>query len=186
MPDGLNLGFTGLNADLEEMVRAKERPDKPVRWPWEMPLRGLRHHREGLKSVTLVCSELSLPQARLFANLVAGYFVSGPKVRVLFDVGGELHLAPCPLTPDPSGDFDFEDFDQLSVGLIWLFAKLQSEGIAERQIMVDVTGGQKPTSIVAAAVTFNRAVEAQYVQTDDPYQVLGYDMFLTHSEPSLS
>jgi len=42
--------------------------------------------------------------------------------------------------------------------------------------MIDFTSGQKPTSIVAATLTFNRKIKAQYVQTNDPWRVLSYDV----------
>ncbi|MDR4497190.1 MAG: hypothetical protein MRK02_04590 [Candidatus Scalindua sp.] len=56
--------------------------------------------------------------------------------------------------------------------------KAEEKYISENEIMVDITGGQKPTSIVGISVTFNRKIKAQYVQTGDPYDVLSYDVIL--------
>ncbi|MBZ0108767.1 MAG: hypothetical protein K8F52_08850 [Candidatus Scalindua rubra] len=48
--------------------------------------------------------------------------------------------------------------------------------------MIDITSGQKPTSIVGASMTFNREIKAQYVSTNQPWDVLSYDVLLTSSE----
>jgi hypothetical protein len=54
--------------------------------------------------------------------------------------------------------------------------KLIQAGFNEQDIVIDITGGQKTTSIAGAVVTFNSQVTFQYVQTDDPYDVLIYDV----------
>jgi hypothetical protein len=46
----------------------------------------------------------------------------------------------------------------------------------EDEIMIDFTGGQKVTSVVAAYISANSKVKAQYVQTNDPWQVKSYHM----------
>ena len=61
-------------------------------------------------------------------------------------------------------------------------SKMRRKGIPESEIMVDFTGGQKPSSVVAAAVTFNRRVKAQYVQTNRPWNVVSYDLILGTSD----
>jgi hypothetical protein len=48
--------------------------------------------------------------------------------------------------------------------------------------MIDFTGGQKVTSVVAAAVACNRTLTAQYVQTNHPYHVISYDIQMASLE----
>ena len=77
--------------------------------------------------------------------------------------------------------WDFESFNELSDAM-WLLCKnFRKQGYAEKDIMIDFTGGQKVTSVVAAAITFNRKIKAQYVQTSDPWKVLSYDVI--HASP---
>jgi hypothetical protein len=46
----------------------------------------------------------------------------------------------------------------------------------EHDIAIDITGGQKTSSVVGAALTINRHIVSQYVQTNDPHQVVAYDL----------
>ncbi len=74
---------------------------------------------------------------------------------------------------------DFEDFKGLQDAITFGLKLLNSEyGIDEEDIIIDVTGGQKTTSIAAAAVTLNRRVAFQYVQTNPHYEVWEYDLAL--------
>ena len=59
-----------------------------------------------------------------------------------------------------------------------LFQRLKDQGVPERSIMVDFTGGQKVTSVAAVATTFDLDVSAQYVQTGGKKDVYSYDMVL--------
>jgi hypothetical protein len=53
----------------------------------------------------------------------------------------------------------------------------KNEHLADRDIMIDVTGGQKTASIAGASVTLNNDVVFQYVQTGgDPPEVFAYDL----------
>jgi len=79
--------------------------------------------------------------------------------------------------PDPAG-LDFEDYDELAGVLSRLFRQLQDQGVPERSIMVDFTGGQKVTSVAAVATTFDLDISAQYVQTGGKKEVYSYDMVL--------
>ncbi|MFA7061722.1 MAG: hypothetical protein WC156_13005 [Pedobacter sp.] len=72
---------------------------------------------------------------------------------------------------------DFEDFTNLQAAIIeGLNLMRRDYGIEEEDIIIDVTGGQKTTSIAGAAVTLNRRVAFQYVQTNPPFEVWEYDL----------
>jgi hypothetical protein len=64
----------------------------------------------------------------------------------------------------------------------YLLREFKRQHVADDRIMIDFTGGQKVTSVVAASVTFNRTIKAQYVQTNAPHQVISYDILLGSSE----
>ncbi len=181
-PEGTTL-TTDLGADLDSLAALKAQ-GAPV-WPWEMSLRGINHHLGRLKSVTMVCSPESIQQVHWFAQIVGRYVgTSGVNARVL--VKGDdsaAQLAECPCDPRLDGGWEFEDFDQLSFALRQLLTQIAAQGIPEEQIIIDFTGGQKVTSVVAAAMTFNRHIKAQYVQTGEPNKVVSYD-FVLEGKPS--
>jgi hypothetical protein len=166
-------------------------PGDRSHWRWEQPLRGIWHHlkdRRPLRSITLVCSAKSIVQAHWFGMLVRKYPSNNVGLWVLCKRGNGWDRVHCPVGDEPiltqTQGLDFERFDELSGALQWYVAeltrfRLRHKPIAERQIMIDFTGGQKVTSVVAASVTFNRRVKAQYVQTNQPWEVIGYDMLLT-------
>ncbi|MBW1992577.1 MAG: hypothetical protein JRI59_10825 [Deltaproteobacteria bacterium] len=79
--------------------------------------------------------------------------------------------------------WDFESFDELSHALWFLLRKSPFKNFSAAEVMIDITGGQKPTSVVAAAITFNRPIKAQYVQTNYPWDVISYDVELPSREP---
>lgn len=182
VPDALPLS-SDLIADLAEMVRRKP----GVRWAWEMPLRGLAHHRFALEGVTLFCSRESLPQAHLFAALLRGRYKDAfprlmpDKVRLLVGRNGRPELIACPDAPvaadaNPTHAWDFEEYEELYRGLSGMLDRLGEERVTEKQVVVDVTGGQKPNSIVGALLTVNRGAIFQYVQTGGEHKVIAYDL----------
>ena len=71
VPDGLNI--TGdLDRDMKRMEVLKENKP-PLRWSWEMPLRGLRHHLGVLEAMTIVCSDKSIGQVHWFLDICQRY-----------------------------------------------------------------------------------------------------------------
>lgn len=179
-----------LDADIETLVQLKEREEKPIRWPWEMTLRGLRHHQGTLKRVIVFCSEKSLPQVHWLGDLLKNHYQSAfedVELKVALRKGLGFRLVDCPTEavlvrgPDDLG-WDFEDFDSLSWGMIQLLNVLHDEGVSPNRVVIDFTGGQKPNSVVGAAVTFNRDTVCQYVRTEPPHRVIHYDLVLTPLE----
>ncbi len=160
-----------------------------VRWRWEMPLRGIAYQvgqqdSSTLSTVTLVCSKESLPQAHLFAEVMREFLCKtapAPKLQVLLrDGSGGVRIEPLDAGATPKYDaessWDFEDFNGLIEGLYGLIAAMGEQGIAENQIIIDVTGGQKTTSIAGASITINREVVIQYIQTNNKHEPRGYDV----------
>jgi hypothetical protein len=197
--DGIPDGFqpTGdLETDLEKLVELKRATKE--KWPWEMPLRAIAYQLGDtespgiLRGITLVCSTESVRQVDQFGRILRGHYghlLADIQVKALIKKNGRLQQRDCGL-PEPDQTTiglteegcNFEHFDDLSQAILGLLSDFKKGGIQDHQIIIDFTGGQKVTSVVAASVTFNREIKAQYVQTNHPHQVIGYDILLTSSE----
>lgn len=157
-----------LKADLDRLRELKQ-ADSKRQWSWEMPLRALAHHAASLRSVTIVCSEESIPQLGWFADIIRSYpLIADAALQVLLDSGdGKIEVRPIePHAKVEHGGWPFEDFDRLSQGLHRLVDHMLGHDRGrEQEIMIDFTGGQKVASVVAASITFNRRIKAQYVST---------------------
>ncbi len=62
--------------------------------------------------------------------------------------------------------------------MLHLLRAFKRRRVSDDRIMIDFTGGQKVTSVVAASVTFNRTIKAQYIQTNTPHEVISYDILM--------
>lgn len=189
--DGVPAGITlegNFKDDLEKLVEYKER-NKPLKWEWEMPLRAVQHHvgaKSKLKTITIVCSPESILQVGWFQNVLRKYGeLASVKVQILVKNDNEPALVASYDKSVHEG-WDFEAFDELSIALFYLLGNFRKQNIPEKEIMIDFTGGQKVTSVVAAAISFNRKIKAQYVQTSPDkqgrYNIVSYDMVLGTAE----
>jgi hypothetical protein len=177
--DGVPEGAT-LSGDLDIDIAALEAHKKSnPHWRWEMPLRAIRHHMGRLKTIVLVCSPESIKQVHWFRQLLGRYStLANVSVWVLSKENGKPTLIDCPTTPLSSGGLSFDSFDELSSGMRYILRRYGQRRVSEDEIMIDFTGGPKVTSVVAAAITFNRNIKAQYVQTNPPWNVVSYDILL--------
>jgi len=172
-----------LRADLDRLKELKQ-AGASQQWSWEMPLRALAHHAASLRSVSLVCSEESIPQLGWFGDIVRSYpLIAGAALQVLLDSGdGKIEVKPIePHARIERGGWPFEDFDRLSQGMRRLLEHmLEHHHCREQEIMIDFTGGQKVASVVAASITFNRRIKAQYVSTTS-LQPISFDIVMETS-----
>lgn len=191
-PDWLEGTERDLGTDLETLARKKNTKPKDKGgsyWAWEQALRAIHHHcKDGptLKSVTVIASSESILQASLFASVLARYpALKEIEFKLLLNMAPskECQLSRLQSPASASQGFKFEDFTQLSGALRNLILQLTKGSLSESDIMIDFTGGKKVTSVVAAAMTFNSSVEAQYVQTECPWNVLSYKLIIP--EPPL-
>ncbi len=156
-------------------------------WSWEMPLIAINHHKKSLKAVTLVCSkkEGSIGQVQDFCYICKKYnelnnikfFVAGQKSDDSF----ELLKPPKDIKEydgfnfNGSDGFDFNDFDQLIKCYDFILSEFKKKKYSYKHTAIDITGGQKPTSIAAASATFNKGVLTQYVDTNTK-KPIAYDL----------
>jgi len=162
-----------------------EKKARQLTWSWEMPLRAIVHHLGKLVSVTIVCSPESFRQAGAFLTIVRHY----PSLKEKpFSILGLEDNHPRLVRYDEfsasiMSGINFENFDKLSEALLYMILQMRKQRISENEIMIDFTGGTKVVSAIAAAITFNRKIKAQYVQTNDPWEVNSYDIIMGLAEP---
>ena len=76
---------------------------------------------------------------------------------------------------------DFEQFNEMKNTLHTGITAMKKLGFREEDMIIDVTGGQKTTSIAGAVVTLFSKVTFQYVQTSTPHKVIKYDVEILSS-----
>jgi hypothetical protein len=176
-----------LNKLLKENTKKKQ--DGKI-WNWEMPLIAINHHKKSLKAVTLVCSKKieevkgSIDQVEEFYNICKKYskikfFVAAQKP------GYSPELLELPKDIKEYDGFDFNDFDRLIECYDFILSEFKKgckckctgkkEKFSYKETAIDITGGQKPTSIAAASATFNKGVLTQYVDTNTK-EPIAYDL----------
>jgi len=149
-----------LTDDIKALEECKTNNDY---WNWEQLLRGIKEHQNTLKYVYLIGSKETkrIPASFDFLDhakaIIRQYC---PNITFLKEV-------------EP---IDFENFNELVDKIAAAIKKLKEEGINEKDIIIDITGGQKTASIAGAAVTLSSNVTFQYVQTDDPWKVQVFDV----------
>lgn len=183
IPAGVEIS-SDLPADIRKITELKLANNMPF-WPWEMILRGLNQHWNTIAGATFICSEDSIKQVHLIVNICSKYkFPRLPRFYLLVKdtiAGYDLVPLSAPCSEVQFKGIDFEDFDELAVALEVMIHRLREESYTEKDIMIDITGGQKPTSAVAASVTFNRSIKAQYVRTNKFWEVISYDVVMPSS-----
>lgn len=155
--DGIELILEGksLSDDIEALNK--------VRWNWQQILRGIKPHKDKLKYLYFIGSKDSESTKGSFNYLDAAItFIKQycPDIKT--------YRADTPV--------DFEDLESLIDVIYQAIKRLKNEGSGEDDIIIDVTGGQKVTSIAGAVITLNSSIRFQYVQTNPPYEARAYDL----------
>ncbi len=174
---------TDIHADIQMFNRLKRGNTSIYRWSWEMPLRAIEYHCESLESIAFICSNRSIKQLHFFLNICRNY--EQLKNIIYYtqrDNSNTLSQLSADTVIDNLSGLDFENFDQLSRSLSIVRSEFKKKCYQDQEIMIDITGGQKPTSVIGAAITFNLKIKAQYVQTNDPWHVVSYDVLLASLE----
>ena len=123
---------------------------------WRMPYEAISYHLPKLENVVVITSNRSSPQFSTFKELVRTVF---PK---------DLNVEERKLKSFESVKEIFKEIDSI-------YKDLKNRGIKERDVIIDVTSGQKTNSIAAAFMTLYYDREFQYVSTQD-YKVKSYDV----------
>ncbi len=123
---------------------------------WRMPYEAISYHLPKLENVVVITSNRSSPQFSTFKELVRTVF---PK---------DLNVEERKLK-------SFESVKEIFKEINSIYKALKNSGIKERDVIIDVTGGQKTNSIAAAFMTLYYDREFQYVSTQN-YKVKSYDV----------
>ena len=181
----LSGGWERLPDDIEGITTSK------IFWNWQQPLRALRGMHQ-LETIYLIGSPdaagyqpLGLDETGEPLENSAGFKQTPGSGK-----GSHTYLRLCQRLLEgylPVGDgipravipwhvpVDFESFNDLTKELRNILRPLR-EKLSPRQILVDVTGGQKVTSIAGAVLTLNNELRFQYVQTNEPFGTVPYDL----------
>lgn len=198
-----------LTEDIKCLRRKKiDNPnDRNFMWNGEPLLAAIDRHRPQLKQVIIVPSgdrkeEIDGHEHRVDGSLrliptllkvLDGYATDLKGVEFLIVVRRPDETRFSILNRDPwdpatTADYagvDFEDFGKLVEVMREVLRTVPNRWrLSDTDITIDMTSGQKPTSVVAAVSSFNRKIQAQYVQTNPPWNVLTYDVVLVENPPT--
>ena len=154
---------------LEEDIKALNLLTKPW-WNWQQLLRGLAPHQKTLKIVYLIGSKDTKDEKGEVIKKGSGKDIdNAAKLVHKYFLEAEIKKL--------EEAVDFEDLDEIVKYVNKCIAYIRKMEIEEKDIIIDVTGGMKTTSIAGAIVTMNRkATTFQYVQTIPPYKTVAYDL----------
>lgn len=177
IPDWFNPSWK-LKKDLDDLKKIKQN-DQSKRWSWEMPLRGIEGHLDVLQSVTIICSKDTVRCASAFLKLCKGY--DELRNRIFYLLAEKEKKTQLINSADFSDfdqlqGYDFENFDEMIKALLQLQKEFKKLNCLEKDTVIDITGGQKPNSVVGAVVTFTNKLKFQYVRTNEPYDIVSYDV----------
>jgi uncharacterized DUF497 family protein len=129
---------------------------------WKMPLIAINHHLPKLEKVIVLTSKAkSTPGSdsnfKLFNDMI-NKFYKDRKIKVI-----------------PKKGLDFEDVKAVFEQIDDIYLELKKEQIKDRDVILDVTGGQKPNSVAGALATYVYDRKFQYISTNSK-EVYSYDM----------
>jgi len=142
-------------------------------WSWQQMLRCIEPHKDRLEHIYLIGSSCPVGDEKKGSHGVLN--------TAEFLINHYLRDRRVKVHPHPDA-VDFEDFDGLTTAFNKAIAVFREERVPEKDIIIDITGGQKPVSIAGAVVTLNKNVTFQYVQTtpdkSGKYKVWAYDVIV--------
>lgn len=152
---GRNISVTGnLETDISALAGSN--------WPWQQILRGLHPHVDTVSWVYLIGSAETRPHLESVRALVQAYLPHVPAHQI------RCHERPAPFDEVRLMMNEYDDAIRF----------LNSQGVNEPRITIDVTGGLKTTSVAGAMMTVSKSVVFQYVHTTDA-RVIECDMVHT-------
>lgn len=117
---------------------------------WEMPIIAIKHHMPEIKYLYVFTSSGDNPSSGLmpiFTKVINTIF-PGIKVEE-FTKGG----------------IDFEDVKEVFEKVEEFYQKVKKDGLVDKEVIIDITGGQKTNTIAGAMATLSFGRRFQYVST---------------------
>lgn len=127
---------------------------------WEMPILSIKHHYSKLEYLYVITSSGEDGTFRLMGTFKKVVKYLFPSVEVM------------ELTPE---GIKFEDIKQVFEAIEKFYSEVKEKGIREKEVIVDITGGQKTNSIAAAIATLALGRQFQYISTIDK-TIYSYDV----------
>jgi len=143
---------------------------KKFQGPWRMPIEAIAFHQSRLEKLVVIPSSDE-------GGSIGTYGLVDEFARVV------RQLMPRPLTILPLGEVDskwkrgvaFENAEELVPAIDRVYRKLL-EDFKQRDIMIDITGGQKLPTIAGAAIALADGRLFEYVSPRQFYAVDAYDI----------
>ncbi|MDM8545492.1 hypothetical protein QUF61_03260 [Candidatus Venteria ishoeyi] len=142
--------------------------------PWRMPIEAINYHLGRLKTIIIIPSKTTETQTRKqigtikdmedFRQLICNIHPFSPDIKSISE-----------LKPEYASGIDFEDIRELADVTNYAYEYLQQKDMSLCDIIVDITGGQKPSSAAATAIALMEGRQFQYVSMHD-YKVRAYDV----------
>ncbi len=140
---------------IERLKQSDENILNEERCSWKPIQRGIDKHKQRLNTVWVICSPESGEQYKWFEAIFSKLYPHVSFIRQ--DVSS------------------FENISTLTQTLEDVLAALPKD-MDESDVVIDITGGQKPASIAGMMVSLvNANRQVQYVQTNAPFDVKTYD-----------
>ena len=134
---------------------------KNIRTPWQMPVTAIKYHLPKLENVFVILSSESKKHFQEFEALVKRLFPDQ-----------NLNIIPIGL----DRDINFENMEELKEVIEYTYSIIKRDFKAkDKEIIIDITGGQKLVSIIGAMQTLIKDREFEYVSTSD-YTVKSFDV----------
>jgi hypothetical protein len=126
---------------------------------WRMPLEAIAYHLSRLREVVVITSRGPMGSASqyiLFHRVAKRCFPgAGFRLRAIGELDSRYSMG-----------LDFEDVDRVSQATDDAYEILREGGLRQADILIDVTGGQKPNAVAATAVALAEGRQIQYVTCD--------------------
>jgi len=136
---------------------------------WRMTIEAIAYHMDRLRTVIVIPSADSrVREDGSFRN-----------IDLFKETINKLLPDGCSINIDVRDPVDYEDADALVVRLQKVYTDLYQEGFNDRDMIVDITGGQKVTTVAGAVISIIEGRRFQYVSTHD-YKVRTYDIAYEH------
>ncbi len=145
-----------------------------TRWSWQQILRAVAHHMGQLEKVYLIgsCDSFTTEDKKVEGSSSDLHYCKA--ILEKYGLTVEIILEAV----------NFENVAALNQVIEYTVRKASRGHIKQNDIIIDCTGGQKPTSIAAAMVTLQfPEIAFQYVQTGGPRkEVISYNIANSRSE----
>lgn len=139
--------------------------------PWRMPLESISHHYPAISHISIIPSSDHIDQrsgnVRPGTHEFESKFISLVEELTPND-GHPIIFHPLNRLGDEwQHGANFESVKELVKCLDAAYRHLEEQGISGRDILVDITGGQKPPTIAGAMMALAEGRRFQYVSTQD-------------------